>query len=693
MSPTPRVVLYSLIIILAVAETVVASLTAVFNGASDLTTPFAWLTVGVAAFTWFSTGALLFYNNRPQSKRVFSRGSCHYGTITIQIIIWLMIAVMMGWTSSSECKGRTESSDGISLSWCARSQGMLRPRRSRISPPRPLSINRMGSDEKHPPSRLTNRLGVANRIWVVVGLIVAVITLTHFILPSTTSLTVQKVLKSKNYLNASHTDPNPFAFCPLYGPGDEVGNKYGALALSQSRMHLGSGARVQRVLQRALSGQPVTISVLGGSVSACHGAGDDPISPQCYPTMFFNWWNSVFPHPATELTNGAIRRTNSHYFGYCHGQHIPDVTDLVIIELDTDDTPDKESMEHFEVLVRSLLLRPDQPAVIILGHFAPQIQAAFGFAGPDHSHNIVAQFYDVPHISTKPTLYPSYLASPSSISRYYQDAILASPSGHQIIADVLIAYMQQQICGAWDIAMGLAYDSDSDGLFDATQGKEGTQNANKGGLFGGLGHRKGVPEPEDAQKAKEGGDPLDPDARSKHLLPLGDPVVRVPPARINSPPPGTVDKPYVEIKPFCVSANDLVNPLPPSLFYGSGWFVHHPTSGDGHAQNAAAHYYYSTLPLSKLRIPLQVNAGDIGIYFVKEKAGKAGFGEGSAVECWVDDNYGGAHTLENAGDDEGVVLEMIDRSVSTGSHFVECQLLGAEGEAVPPFRIVGVFTT
>ncbi|KAJ8515035.1 hypothetical protein ONZ45_g7511 [Pleurotus djamor] len=119
MSPTPRVVLYSLIIILAAAETVVASLTAVFNGASDLTTPFAWLTVGVAAFTWFSTGVLLFYNNRPQSKRVFSRGSCHYGTITIQIIIWLMIAVMMGWTSSSECKGRTESSDGISLSWCA----------------------------------------------------------------------------------------------------------------------------------------------------------------------------------------------------------------------------------------------------------------------------------------------------------------------------------------------------------------------------------------------------------------------------------------------------------------------------------------------------------------------------------------------------------------------------------------------
>ena len=125
-------------------------------------------------------------------------------------------------------------------------------------------------------------------------------------------------------------------------------------------MHLGSGARIQRVLNKALAGQSVTISVLGGSgmpfslssfytsnstcerlppVSACHGAGDDPISPTCYPSRFFQWWNTVFPHPATELTNGALRRTNSGYFGYCNSHHLPDQTDLVIIELDTEDEP------------------------------------------------------------------------------------------------------------------------------------------------------------------------------------------------------------------------------------------------------------------------------------------------------------------------------------------------------------------
>ena len=74
-------------------------------------------------------------------------------------------------------------------------------------------------------------------------------------------------VKPKNYLNATaaREEPNPFEFCPLFGEGDEVGNKYGVHALAKSRLHLGSGARVQRVVHKALSGLPVTISVLGGS--------------------------------------------------------------------------------------------------------------------------------------------------------------------------------------------------------------------------------------------------------------------------------------------------------------------------------------------------------------------------------------------------------------------------------------------
>lgn len=38
-------------------------------------------------------------------------------------------------------------------------------------------------------------------------------------------------------------------------------------------------------------------------------------------------------------------------------------------------------------------------------------------------------------------------------------------------------------------------------------------------------------------------------------------------------------------------------------------------------------------------------------------------------------------------------LEIIDHFVSRGSHFVECVLLGEEGQGVPAFKIIGVFST
>jgi hypothetical protein len=113
-----------------------------------------------------------------------------------------------------------------------------------------------------------------------------------------------------------------------------------------------------------------------------------------------------------------MRRTTSAYFGFCNSHHVPDVTDLVVLEFDVDDPPyvinsaiatglaskfnytpsDQETMVNFELLVRSLLIRPDQPAVVILGHFSPQTHDTYGYSGPDHWHTIVAQFYDVPHI-------------------------------------------------------------------------------------------------------------------------------------------------------------------------------------------------------------------------------------------------------------------------------------------------------
>jgi hypothetical protein len=147
-----------------------------------------------------------------------------------------------------------------------------------IAPPTPsipTSAITPGLDK--PPSRLSQRtLGLPNRIWLILALFGSLLLFTRFILPSHTSdssyylrhhsSSYAASLKPHNYLNVSDAvGPNPFTFCPTFGEGDELSRKYGSLTVSQSWLHLGSGARVQKVVHKALLGQPVTISVIGGS--------------------------------------------------------------------------------------------------------------------------------------------------------------------------------------------------------------------------------------------------------------------------------------------------------------------------------------------------------------------------------------------------------------------------------------------
>ncbi|KAI0943672.1 hypothetical protein AcW1_002773 [Taiwanofungus camphoratus] len=571
-----------------------------------------------------------------------------------------------------------------------------------ISPP-----TRMGSDPEKAPSRLNQKsFGVTNRIWIILTLFLVLVLFTRSILPSDTSGPRHRVphsdLRPKNYFNVTD-DEIPFSFCPALGPGDELVSKYDPVTLSKTRFHLGSGARIQRVINKALSGLPVTISVLGGSVSACHGAGDDPLSPDCYPARFFNWWNDVFPHPASELTNGAMRRTNSAYFAFCNAHHIPDVADLVIVELDVDDTKDSVSLDEFELLIRSILIRPDQPAVLILGHFSPQVAQANGFGGPDHWHSLVAQFYDVPHISIKPLLYPSFMSDTSSINHYFADPILANSMGHEVIADVLISYFQSQICAAWAAVTGATHEllpAPAAPIFADNNAKQPTDAR---GLFGGVAQRKGAagaaapeafwPDAEAGTDANANLPPLlEPNTNAKAAV-RPHPNLRVPPTLINSRPADLEVHPFVEVAPYCVSANDLINPLPLSSFAGSGWAAFHPRPGSADL-SSHAHYFYSSLPTSKLRVSIQVGAGDIGVYYVKEPSSAVGLG--SAVECWVDDNYAGAVVIENAAQigEPTPSLEMIDHHVASGSHYVECQLMGEEDDRnIPPFRIIGIFST
>jgi hypothetical protein len=296
------------------------------------------------------------------------------------------------------------------------------------------------------------------------------------------------------------------------------------------------------------------------------------------------------------------------------------------------------------------------------------------------------------------------MADPEFIKPYYADAVLANADGHALLADVLISYFQSQICAAWSTAGGHSYETIPIML---------APGYNPGGdthLFGGVGARKGGAAPELPKAAGDSADsgkkPAQAPASDSHSIAIY-PELSIPPVRINTRPRSSFEEPA----PFCASANDLVNPVPPSLFYGSGWSAAHPQGTS--PLLTTGYFWHSSMPLSRLRVPIKVGSGDVGIYYIKEPISEVE--EGSQIECWVDDNFGGAVIIENAGDVSSPVptyvfavfsaflmafltgvfypcsLEMIDHSVARGNHYVECLLLGEEGQAVPPFKIIGIF--
>jgi hypothetical protein len=135
-------------------------------------------------------------------------------------------------------------------------------------------VTRPGSPSDDKPSSRWNQktFGVTNRIWLLLAAFLSIVAFTRYITPENTTIhgtrhvVISSNLKPKNYLNTTKgAETAPFDFCPVFGPGDEIAQKYGSLQLAKTRLHLGSNARIQRVIQKALLGLPVTISVVGGS--------------------------------------------------------------------------------------------------------------------------------------------------------------------------------------------------------------------------------------------------------------------------------------------------------------------------------------------------------------------------------------------------------------------------------------------
>jgi len=156
-------------------------------------------------------------------------------------------------------------------------------------------------------------------ISIAVCAIIAVVYLLYYLLSLPFSLhissTPDQLLPSisyssiSNHMHNCNCPPSPnnnplYDYCTTYGPE----------TLERTRIHTGTNYRIDRLLSKAKRGQRLVLSLMGGSVSACHGVDHDSMGRACFSSRILDWFNERFPVAGGHVfKNGAIGGMDSRW--------------------------------------------------------------------------------------------------------------------------------------------------------------------------------------------------------------------------------------------------------------------------------------------------------------------------------------------------------------------------------------------
>lgn len=186
--------------------------------------------------------------------------------------------------------------------------------------------------------------------------------------------------------------------------------------------------RLKNLMKRAAKGESLVIGFLGGSITQ----GSLSSTPKtCYAYLVYEWWKKSFPNAAFSFVNGGIGGTTSHYGG---ARAWKDVLcyrpDIVTVDFSVNDDANEFFEETYEGTIRRLLAAPSAPAVVVLNN----VFYDTGKNAQDY-HNRIADYYGIPHVSIKDTVYPDVESGKIVRADITPDNLHPNDKGHRLVAD------------------------------------------------------------------------------------------------------------------------------------------------------------------------------------------------------------------------------------------------------------------
>ena len=205
--------------------------------------------------------------------------------------------------------------------------------------------------------------------------------------------------------------------------------------LERSITSLGDGTKLRGVFENASRGEPITLGVIGGSITQGAHASQPSLR---YASQLLAMLQAQFPKSSIRLINAGLGATGSNYAALRASRDLlMQQPDLVVLEFAVNDGKAQIFGETLEGLVRQVLSQPNQPAAVTLfmmrqnGDNAQERLASVG------------RHYGLPMVSYRDALWPEIEAGRTTWADISPDEVHPNDAGHAVAAE-LVAYLCQQ---------------------------------------------------------------------------------------------------------------------------------------------------------------------------------------------------------------------------------------------------------
>ena len=207
--------------------------------------------------------------------------------------------------------------------------------------------------------------------------------------------------------------------------------------VGRSLVSLGNDTRIRAKIAQMQSGEETTIAYIGGSITEGFNAG----SEDCWAKLSYeNIAERFGTGDNVRYVNAGLAGTPS-VLGNLRLERdvLSHDADIVFIEFAVNDAQDIMHKASYEDMIRTILTRENEPAVILLFTVLEN-----GYTCQEHMSEI-GSYYDLPMISVGDAINPEFEAGRMVWDDYSNDQSHPHKEGHKLVAEFISHYFDEEM--------------------------------------------------------------------------------------------------------------------------------------------------------------------------------------------------------------------------------------------------------